>query len=314
MRRLRLIATLLVALAAFAAGAIPVVSRYRSPKNAERPVRKSTSLIVLHTTEAPAKGSLRHLSERGECHYCVTEDGTVYKIVDRHRVAYHAGTSMWDGKTEVDNFSVGIECVGYHDKAMPLVQLKSIRALVEELQKIYKIPDDHVVTHSQIAYGEPNKWQKKKHRGRKRCAMLFAMPSVRRVLGLDSRPKSDPDVKAKRLVVGDKYLSKVLYGSADTMKRVYDRVKVDGAVAARKNPPAAPSTGFKTIPQSTAQLKAAGYESIGTVTKDRLPYAIAGEKWNAADTFYSIRTKVVPGNTIDPARVEDGMNVWRKKN
>ena len=92
-----------------AVAAVPVVTRFRSPKNADRPVRKGTSLIVLHTTEAPAKGSLRHLSERGECHYCVTEDGTVYQIVDRHRVAFHAGTSMWNGNTNVHNFSVRLE-------------------------------------------------------------------------------------------------------------------------------------------------------------------------------------------------------------
>ena len=105
-------ALLVLALCVFvetALAAVPVVTRYRSPKNPDRPVRKATTLIVLHTTEAPAKGSLRHLSERGECHYCVTEDGTVYQIVDRHRVAFHAGTSMWNGQENVDRFSIGIE-------------------------------------------------------------------------------------------------------------------------------------------------------------------------------------------------------------
>ena len=64
---------------------------YRSLCNGERPLRKSTTLIVLHATEAQAKSSLEKLSERGEAHYCVVEDGTVYSIVDRDRVAYHAG-------------------------------------------------------------------------------------------------------------------------------------------------------------------------------------------------------------------------------
>ncbi len=211
-----------------ASAAVPVITRYRSPKNPDRRIRKSTSLIVLHTTEAAAKGSLRRLSERGECHYCVTEDGTIYQIVDRYRVAFHAGTSMWNGKTDVDDFSVGIECVGYHDKAMPLVQIKAIRALVKELQSVYKLPDDRVVTHSMVAYGEANKWQKKKHRGRKRCGMLFAMPSVRKVLGLRTRAAFDPDTKARRLVVGDPLLAKVLYGGMDTMAQTYGRGSVVG--------------------------------------------------------------------------------------
>ena len=223
---MRVFALLFLAFLASGASAIDFSNRYRSPRNAERRVRKSTELIVLHTTEAPAKSSLNKLCERGEAHYCVTEVGTVYRIIDRDRVAFHAGRSMWNGKEDADEFSIGIECVGYHDKAMGMVQIRAIRDLVKELQKMYKIPDERVVCHSHVAYGAPNKWQKKNHRGRKRCGMLFAMPSVRAQLGLARRPASDADVRAKRLVVGDDYLRRVLYGSVDTMKSSYPKQPV----------------------------------------------------------------------------------------
>ena len=78
--------------------ALSASTRYRSPRNPERRVRASTELIVLHTTEAPARSSLNKLSDRGEAHFCVTEDGGVFAIVDRDRVAFHAGRSMWNGK------------------------------------------------------------------------------------------------------------------------------------------------------------------------------------------------------------------------
>ncbi len=328
MGRFRLLVLVGVALAAAHLAAFPVVTRYRSPKNPDRRVRPSTSLIVLHTTEAPAKGSLRHLSDRGECHYCVTEDGTIYQIVDRHRVAFHAGCSMWNGKENVDDFSVGIECVGYHDKPMPIAQIRAIRDVVKELQRIYSIPDDRVVTHSQVAYGDPNRWQKKKHRGRKRCGMLFAMPSVRAKLDLKTRASFDPDVKAKRLVVGDPLLPKVLYGKMDTMAGTYGAGRVIGvsplspAPAPKQKRPKRdlkkdvarkPSASFVAVPQSIKELRAQGFVSIGTVTKKRLPFAIAGEKWNAPDTFYTIRNRVIPGNILNEKRIEDGMNVWRRK-
>jgi len=325
MRRAALLVFLLIA--ASAQAGVSVVTRYRSPKNPERRVRTSTELIVLHTTEAPARGSLKHLSDRGECHYCVTEDGMVYQIVDRYRVAFHAGHSMWNGKEDVDEFSVGIECVGYHDKPMPAAQLKSIKELVKELQKMYGIPDHCVVTHSMVAYGEVNKWQKKKHRGRKRCGMLFAMPSVRGQLGLKSRAAFDPDVKAKRLVVGDDFLEKVLYGKTDTMRGTYGKATVaavdptkklskkqqvaDAAKPAPK-PPTKPSPAFKQIPQSIDDLKRQGFVSIGSITKTSLPAKVAGPKWNAPDTYYTIRARVIPGNILDPHHVEEGMNVWRK--
>lgn len=211
-------------LAAFAlflatsASALTYSDRWRSPRNAERAVRKATTLVVLHTTEAGSSSSLRKLSERGEAHYCVVENGTVYKIVDRDREAFHAGRSMWNGREDCDKYSVGIEVVGYHDKPITGLQLDALKELIAELKKTYKLTDDKFVTHSQVAYGAPNKWHPKKHRGRKQCGMLFAMPSVRARLGLKKRMAIDPDVRAKRLVVGDKYLEGVLYGKTDTMK------------------------------------------------------------------------------------------------
>ena len=206
------------------ASALDISNRYRSPRNPERRVRTSTRLIVLHTTEAPARSSLNKVSDRGECHYCVTESGQAYRIVDRDREAFHAGRSMWQGVEDVDKFSIGIECVGYHDKAMPAAQIAAIRELVEKLKSMYRIPDQCVVCHSHVAYGAPNKWHKFKHRGRKRCGMLFAMQSVRRRLGLMKRPAFDPDTRAQRLKQADEYLRRVLYGNTDTMAQFYGNV------------------------------------------------------------------------------------------
>ena len=215
-----------LALALFASAplfAAPLVLKdnYRSPRNKERPLRKSTTLIVLHTTEAHAKSSLNKLSERGEAHYCVVEDGTVYRIVDHNREAFHAGRSMWQGKEDCDEFSIGIEVVGHHDQAVTLQQLDALKELITRLKRHYSISDARVVCHSHVAYGAPNAWHKKKHRGRKRCGMLFAMRSVRKRLGLNTRPTSDPDVSAKRLVQADPDLADVLYGKTDTMVAAY---------------------------------------------------------------------------------------------
>ena len=81
-----LIAALWVVCAGSASAALTFSNSYRSPRNPERRIRAATTLIVLHTTEAHARSSLNKLRERGEAHYCVPEDGTVYRIVDRDRV------------------------------------------------------------------------------------------------------------------------------------------------------------------------------------------------------------------------------------
>lgn len=251
---------LLCALISHRVVAAPLVLKddYLSPRNAERPLRKATTLIVLHTTEAPAKSSLNKLSERGEAHYCVTERGIVYRIVDRNREAFHAGRSMWRAKEDCDEYSIGIEVVGYHDKSMPLVQINALKELVRRLKSSYGISDANVVCHSHVAYGAPNTWHRKKHRGRKRCGMLFAMPSVRARLGLAARPACDPDVRAGRLVQGDEYLAGVLYGRTDTMTAFYGSRPspvAKGGVAKSKatSTPAAPSARKSVSAVATAK-------------------------------------------------------------
>lgn len=324
------------------AAALDISNRYRSPRNPERKIRASTTLIILHTTEAPARSSLNKVSDRGECHFCVTEEGQIYAIVDRDREAFHAGRSMWCGKEDVDKYSVGIECVGYHDKPMPMVQLKAIAALVKDLQKMYKLPDQAVIAHSHVAYGAPNKWQKRNHRGRKRCGMLFATKTVRTILDLKAKPAIDQDVKAGRLTVGDPYLEQVLYRNVDTMKSHYAKPEVTPAKPkstftswlAKLDKKATPTISKKPIvksgakpvvktvvkaavkssaPQSIADLKAQGYVIKGTISPDKTASKIVGGKWNAPDTYYTIRNKIYSGKEVNPSKFEKGMSVWRKK-
>jgi N-acetylmuramoyl-L-alanine amidase len=225
---------------------------YYSQHNRERSVRKSTTLIVLHTTEAPSSSALRKLSDLGECNYCVTENGRVYRIIDRNREAYHAGRSMWNGKSDVDSFSVGIEICGYHNKPLTAAQYRSVADLVGELKSVYHIPDQNVISHAHVAYGTPNKWHRRSHRGRKRCGMLFALPSIRARLGLRARPAYDPDVRAGRLVNGDPYLAQVLYGP------------VKGVASAKPLPPEKESNVI-AVGRSAWTIARDAYNDPGTV-------------------------------------------------
>jgi N-acetylmuramoyl-L-alanine amidase len=182
-----------------------------SPKNLRRPVRPATKYIVLHTTEGEENGSLSKLQRRGEAHFLVAPNGRVYRIIDRQRIATHAGRSMWEGLRVIDNYSIGIEIVGYHNHDITAAQYKSLRELLRQLKAAYRIPDQNVLTHSMVAYGRPNRFYHADHRGRKRCGMLFARPAVRAKLDLHDQPSHDPDVDGGRLTVGDPELYSYLF-------------------------------------------------------------------------------------------------------
>jgi N-acetylmuramoyl-L-alanine amidase len=213
--RLRSFFLFTVFLACCGDGTAMKMSPFYSPHNAEREIRPSTDYIILHTTEAPKASALRKIRQNGEAHYVVDADGHIYHIIDRSRIAFHAGRSMWEGRTTLDNFSIGIEVVGYHDRDLSAAQYQALKELVGELQRIYRIPDERVITHSMVAYGAPNRWHPRSHRGRKRCAMNLATRSSRLKMDLTRAVACDPDVRAGRLVVGDPYLARVLYGNVE---------------------------------------------------------------------------------------------------
>ena len=194
------------------------IHNHYSPRNRERPERKLTRFIILHTTEGPTEGSLKKVTKNGETHYLVDPTGKAYRIIHRSRVAYHAGRSMWNGITNLDDSSIGIEVVGYHNREPLSRQLEAVCDILDELQSIYKIPDDRVLTHSMVAYGAPNRWHRRSHRGRKRCGMVFAKRSTRAKLELTKQPAFDPDVKAGRLAVGDPDLARALYNGRNEIR------------------------------------------------------------------------------------------------
>lgn len=307
-------------------------NRYISPRNPERELRRSTLYLILHTTEAPSAGALRKLSERGEAHYGVDEAGRVYRIVDQRRVAYHSGRSMWDGRCNIDDCSIGIEVAGYHNRELTPAQYVSLAALIGELQYTYKIPDGRVLTHSMVAYGAPNRWQKRSHRGRKRCGMLFARWSVRKRLNLTAQPKFDPDVRAGRLVAADPYLAQVLYGDSREQDKAaaYFNQPDSNVIAANRSawdiardaynnpetlyvfPDGTRKRGheirnWKGIPIGTrVQVDDAETnpdESYRTLGVDgRAPADLAGEEVHSAGTFYVLPGgKTLRGSEISPA-------------
>lgn len=225
---------------------------YYSPRNCERDTRRVTRYVILHTTEAPASSALQKLRDNGEANFCVDVDGRVYRIVDHRREAFHCGRSMWNGHSNMDDCSVGIEVVGYHDHDITAAQYQSLTALLTELKFVYHIPDERVLTHSMVAYGSPNKWFTRSHRGRKRCGMLFARASVRRRLHLAAQPRFDPDVRAGRLIIGDPYLAHMLYGSAGEQ----DRMIAQGT--------AAPPTNVVSAKLSVWDIARDAYNNAGT--------------------------------------------------
>ncbi len=192
---------------------------YRSRLNPDFPKikRQETKYIIVHTSEAGLQGTLRTVSAGkrthalggtagGHAHYVIARNGYTYRILDKDLRADHAGKSIWKGETDISSVSIGIELVGYHYTRITKEQYRSAEILIDTLKSLYRLKDRDVLTHSQVAYGNPNRWVQSDHRGRKRCASNFDRAKA----GLGPTWPYDPDVRAGRLTA-DPMLAALFY-------------------------------------------------------------------------------------------------------
>ena len=124
--------------------------------------------LVLHYTEGDERTSLEELTQENvSAHYLVPEhpplrDGkpVVLQLVPEALRAWHAGVSEWQGTTELNAASIGIENVnsGPHETPQgtewapwPPDQVAAIIALSKDIVTRYGIPPTRVVGHSDIA-------------------------------------------------------------------------------------------------------------------------------------------------------------------
>jgi len=130
-----------------------------SPNHAPRPPGAGVDVLVLHYTELPLSESLDILRDekrphRVSSHYVLAEDGTVYRLVPEHRVAWHAGRSHWRGRETLNATSVGIEIVNLHGDRhdYPAVQIAALVTLCQGIVARHPaIVPRNVVGHSDIA-------------------------------------------------------------------------------------------------------------------------------------------------------------------
>lgn len=130
-----------------------------SPNHDARPDGTPIDTLVLHYTgmrsAAEAIDRLRDPASRVSAHYVVEEDGTIWRLVDETRRAWHAGVSYWRGREALNGRSIGIEIVnpghewGY--RPFPALQMAAVCDLCLGILARHPIAARDVVGHSDIA-------------------------------------------------------------------------------------------------------------------------------------------------------------------
>jgi N-acetylmuramoyl-L-alanine amidase len=130
-----------------------------SPNHDNRGDPARIDMLVLHYTGMRnAQAAFERLCDpeaRVSAHYVVEENGRIWCLVPEDRRAFHAGRSCWEGESDLNAVSIGIEIVnpghewGY--RSFPEPQMFSLERLCQDLIARHPIPPHRVVGHSDIA-------------------------------------------------------------------------------------------------------------------------------------------------------------------
>lgn len=127
---------------------------YSSSKN------RLIDTVIIHTSYNALGGDYYDLNKLLEeykkygvsPHYLIDREGKIYQLVKDQDIAYHAGESkMEDGRTNVNNFSLGIELMNTEDSKMTENQYYSLKKLLNYIKENHKI--ENILGHNQIAAG-----------------------------------------------------------------------------------------------------------------------------------------------------------------
>lgn len=151
------IACVLLCLLGACAATPRIDTRYSSVSQGSR-----VQFLVLHFTSSGFEESLETLTQGPvSSHYLVRDrPPTIYRLVDDNRRAFHAGASSWQGNTQLNAASIGIELVnlGYQETPQGAVWFdyppQQIDAVIELLKKLvgeHDIRPDRILGHSDIA-------------------------------------------------------------------------------------------------------------------------------------------------------------------
>ena len=136
------------------------IRHYNSPNFSKktRPVNSIKLLVIHYTGMQSERESIKRLcnpNSKVSCHYLVSQNGKIFKLVKETHTAWHAGKSCWGKYKNLNENSIGIELVNRgHQFGYAGFKTKQILALVKLCKKLiirYKIKKKNIVGHSDIA-------------------------------------------------------------------------------------------------------------------------------------------------------------------
>lgn len=128
-----------------------------SPNFGDRRGGAAVELIVLHYTAMDSADAALERLCSADCevssHYLVARDGTLYRLVDEAKRAWHSGEGRWAGRDDVNSRSIGIELDNDGTGPFDELLMTTLEALLADLLERHELSAKAVIAHSDLAPG-----------------------------------------------------------------------------------------------------------------------------------------------------------------
>jgi AmpD protein len=154
---------------------LPGIEHLPSPNADERPADTDIDLLVIHSISLPPGEFgerfiddlfLNRLDARVHpyfaglaglkvsAHLLIRRDGSTTQFVALDRRAWHAGKSLFCGRSRCNDYAVGIELEGTENTPFSPAQYEELARLTHQISALFpKITTDRIVGHADIAPG-----------------------------------------------------------------------------------------------------------------------------------------------------------------
>ena len=138
----------------------PKMTEYYSPNfTLPKRTKKKIKFIILHYTGMKKESSaLKRLCDektKVSSHYFIKKNGELIKLIPDLYEAWHAGKSSWKKIRSLNKYSIGVEIQNqghnHNYERFSAKQIITIKKLLKQLIRIYRINLNNVLGHSDIA-------------------------------------------------------------------------------------------------------------------------------------------------------------------
>lgn len=133
------------------------ITKYKSPNYNSRSNSKIKVVIIHYTALKNTEEAILYLCNKKKkvsSHYLISQNGKIYNLVDDQFRAWHAGEAFWQGVTDINSISIGIE-LDYNpngkNNKFSTNMIYSLKKLLSSIKNKYKISKNNILAHSDIA-------------------------------------------------------------------------------------------------------------------------------------------------------------------